>query len=48
MKAENTLERARGMPYKGLVLNLLLTVFKLLAGIFGNSTALLADSVRSF
>ncbi len=48
MKAENTLKRARGINGKGLLLNLMLTVFKLVAGFFGNSTALLADAVRSF
>lgn len=48
MKAENTLKRARFVNGKGLLLNLMLTVFKLGAGFFGNSTALLADAVRSF
>ncbi|WP_440956921.1 hypothetical protein ACSAZK_08560 [Methanosarcina sp. Mfa9] len=48
MKAEVTLKKAKGMPGKGLLLNLMLTIFKLVAGFFGNSTALLADAVRSF
>ena len=48
MKAENTPKRAKGINGKGLLLNLMLTVFKLGAGFFGNSTVLLADAVRSF
>jgi len=48
MKAENTPKRAKGINGKGLLLNLMLTVFKLVAGFFGNSTVLLADAVRSF
>ncbi|HII00416.1 TPA: cation transporter [Methanosarcinaceae archaeon] len=48
MKAEDILKRAGGMPGKSLLLNLVLTVFKLVAGFYGNSTALLADAVRSF
>jgi ferrous-iron efflux pump FieF len=48
MRAEDTLEKAKGMHGKDLLLNLMLAVFKLGAGFFGNSTALLADAVRSF
>ena len=47
MKTEE-LKRTRDMHGKSLYLNLMLTVFKLVAGFYGNSTALLADAVRSF
>jgi len=48
MKADNKLDKARSVSYTKLALSFLLTVFKLLAGFFGNSTLLLADAVRSF
>ncbi|MCQ1535152.1 cation transporter [Methanosarcina sp. KYL-1] len=48
MKADKNLNRARGISYTRLFLSLLLTVLKFFAGLFGNSTALLADAVRSF
>jgi len=38
----------QNIPYTRLALSLTLALFKLLAGILGNSTLLLADSVRSF
>jgi len=38
----------QNIPYTRLALSLTLTLFKLLAGLLGNSTLLLADSVRSF
>jgi len=37
MKADNKLDKARSVSYTKLALSFLLTVFKLLAGFFGNS-----------
>ena len=48
MKADKKLDKTRNISYKKLALSFLLTVFKLLAGLLGNSTLLLADAVRSF
>lgn len=48
MKADKKLEKIRSGPYTRLALNLLLTIFKLLAGISGHSVLLLSDAVRSF
>ena len=48
MKADEKLDKSQSISYSKLVLSFLLTVFKLLAGLLGNSTLLLADSVRSF
>ena len=47
-KLDKTHNKIRNRPYTGLALSLILTLFKLLAGILGNSTLLLADAVRSF
>ena len=48
MKADNKLDKTRNKSYKKLALSFLLTVFKLLVGLSGNSTLLLADAIRSF
>jgi cation diffusion facilitator family transporter len=48
MKTDNKLDEAQSISYTKLALSFLLTVLKLLAGFFGNSTLLLADAVRSF
>ena len=48
MKADKKLDKTRNRSYTKLALSFLLTVFKLLAGLSGNSTLLLADAVRSF
>ncbi|WP_292380456.1 cation transporter [Methanosarcina sp. UBA289] len=47
-KLDETHNKTRNRSYTGLALSLILTLFKLLAGILGNSTLLLADGVRSF
>jgi cation diffusion facilitator family transporter len=47
MQADKKFEETR-ISYTELALSLMLTLFKLLAGLLGNSTLLLADSVRSF
>lgn len=47
-KLDETHNKTRNKSYTGLALSLILTIFKLLAGILGNSTLLLADAVRSF
>lgn len=47
-KLDETRNKTRNRSYTGLALSLMLTLFKLLAGILGNSTLLLADAVRSF
>ena len=47
-KLDKTHNKIRNRSYTGLALRLILTLFKLLAGILGNSTLLLADAVRSF
>ena len=48
MKADTNLNKTRNISYTGLFFSLALTLFKLFAGLLGNSTALLADAVRSF
>lgn len=48
MKADRNLNMKQNISYKALFFSLLLTSFKLLAGLLGHSTALIADSVRSF
>ncbi|WP_292391890.1 cation diffusion facilitator family transporter [Methanosarcina sp. UBA5] len=48
MQADKKFDETRNKSYIGLAFSLLLTLFKLLAGILGNSTLLLADAVRSF
>lgn len=48
MKPDERLKRATRTTYTGLILNLVLTAFKLFAGIFGNSAAMLADAIHSF
>jgi cation diffusion facilitator family transporter len=47
MKTDNKLDKVQGIIYSRIILSFLLTIFKLLTGIFGNSTLLLADAVRS-
>ncbi len=47
MEAGKKLAKSRSISYSKLVLSFLLTVLKLLAGFFGNSTLLFADAVRS-
>jgi cation diffusion facilitator family transporter len=48
MKADKDLNKKQDISYTALFFSLALTIFKLLAGLLGNSTALIADSVRSF
>jgi ferrous-iron efflux pump FieF len=48
MKADKNLNKTRNISYTGLFFSLAITLFKLFAGLLGNSTALLADAVRSF
>lgn len=48
MKADKNLDTTRKISCTGLFFILALTIFKLFAGLLGNSTALLADAVRSF
>ncbi len=48
MQADKKFDETRNRSYTELALSLILTLFKLLAGILGNSTLLLADAVRSF
>lgn len=48
MKADKNWTENRNISYTGLFFSLALTLFKLLVGLFGHSTALLADAVRSF
>jgi ferrous-iron efflux pump FieF len=48
MKADKNLNKTRNISYTGLFSSLALTLFKLFAGLLGNSTALLADAIRSF
>lgn len=48
MQADKKFDETRNKSYTGLAFSLMLTLFKLLAGILGNSTLLLADAVRSF
>ncbi|MCQ6961678.1 cation diffusion facilitator family transporter [Methanolobus chelungpuianus] len=36
------------VTFNGLILNVVLTIFKFIAGIFGNSSAMIADAVHSF
>jgi cation diffusion facilitator family transporter len=48
MKADKNLNKPRNISYTGLIFSLAITLFKLFAGLLGNSTALLADAVRSF
>lgn len=47
-RLDETHNKTRNRSYTGLALSLILTLFKLLVGILGNSTLLLADAVRSF
>ncbi len=48
MQANKKFDETRNQSYTELALSLILTLFKLLAGLLGNSTLLLADAVRSF
>jgi len=48
MKADKDLNEKQELSYTALFFSLALTIFKLFAGLLGNSTALIADSVRSF
>jgi len=48
MQADKKLEETRKISYTELALSLVLTLFKMLAGLSANSTLLLADAVRSF
>ena len=48
MKAEKNLNKTLKISYKALFFSFALTLIKLLAGFLGNSTALIADSIRSF
>lgn len=48
MKAERELNEIRRISYTKVGLSFLLTLLKLLAGLFGHSTLLLIDSIRSF
>lgn len=48
MKADKNLNNLRNRSYTGLFFSLVLTFVKLSAGLLGNSTALLADAIRSF
>lgn len=48
MKADKNLNKPRNISYRGLFFSLALTLFKLLVGLLGHSTALLTDAVRSF
>ncbi|MDY9927266.1 cation diffusion facilitator family transporter [Methanosarcina sp.] len=48
MKADKNLNKTRNISYTGLLFSLTITLFKLFAGLLGNSTALLTDAVRSF
>lgn len=48
MKADKSLNETLNVSYKALFFSFALTLFKLTAGLLGNSTALIADSVRSF
>ncbi|HOW13714.1 cation diffusion facilitator family transporter [Methanosarcina sp.] len=48
MKADKDLNEKQEISYTALFFSLALTIFKLFAGLLGNSTALIADSVRSF
>lgn len=48
MQADKKFDETRNISYRELALSLALTLFKLLAGLSGNSTLLLADAVRSF
>jgi len=47
MKADENLNKNGNISYTGLFYSLAITLFKLFAGFFGNSTVLLADAVRS-
>jgi len=48
MKAERELDETGRILYTKMGLSFLLALFKLLAGLFGHSTLLLVDSIRSF
>lgn len=48
MQADKKFDENRNMFYMELALSFVLTLFKLFAGLLGNSTLLLADAVRSF
>lgn len=48
MKADKDLNKKQDISYTVLFFSLVVTIFKLLAGLLGHSTALIADSVRSF
>jgi cation diffusion facilitator family transporter len=48
MKADKNLNKTLSISYTSLFFSFALTLFKLLAGLLGNSTALIVDSVRSF
>lgn len=48
MKADKDLNKTLSVSYTALFFSFALTLFKLIAGFLGNSTALIADSVRSF
>ncbi len=47
MKSTDRISEARKVTWVGFFLNLLLTIFKLIAGIAGKSTAMVADGVHS-
>lgn len=50
-KAEESKDRANKgvkVTYNGLIVNIFLTVFKLIAGIIGQSAAMVADAAHSF
>ena len=47
-KMNEKLREVRRISWIGIWVNLLLTVFKLFAGIFGHSTVLVADAINSF
>ena len=49
-EALSTLERSEKgvrVTYIGLLVNIVLTIFKFIAGILGQSTAMIADSIHS-
>ncbi|PIZ94827.1 MAG: hypothetical protein COX81_02610 [Candidatus Magasanikbacteria bacterium CG_4_10_14_0_2_um_filter_37_12] len=40
--------KAQKVTWHGMIVNIILTIFKLCAGIFGKSDTMIADAVHSF
>ncbi len=47
-QGEDSIKQIRRITWAGMLINILLAVFKILAGIFGNSHAVFADGIHSF